>query len=79
MEAAVHMPCRKSEQLTHPTVGETVTVRSSYAVIGRSDTHFTVPYTGAFTDVGSTTALIDERPDTGYGSCHPEPTRSAAS
>jgi len=38
------------------------------AVIGRSDTHFTVPYTGAFTDVGSTTALINEQPDTGYGS-----------
>ena len=30
--------CRKSEQLTHPTVGETVTVRSSYAVIDLSDT-----------------------------------------
>ena len=47
-------------------VGEIVTVRSSYAVIGCSDTHFTVPYMGGFTDIGST-ALIDERPDTGYG------------
>jgi len=60
--------CKKYEQQNHPAVGEIVTVRSSYAVIGRSDTHFTVPYTGAFTDVGSTTALINEQPDTGYGS-----------
>ena len=69
--------CKKSvssEQQTDPTprAGETiseVTVRSSYAIIGRSDTHFTVPYTGGFTDIGSTTALLsDEHPDTGYGS-----------
>ena len=69
--------CKKSissEQQTGPSprAGETisqVTVRSSHAIIGRSDTHFTVPYTGGFTDIGSTTALLsDEHPDTGYGS-----------
>ena len=52
---------KSSEQQTGPAprAGETiseVTVRSSYAIIGRSDTHFTVPYTGGFTDIGSTTA-----------------------
>ena len=41
-------------------------MRSSNVVIGHSDTHFTVPYTDAFTDIGSTTALIDEQPDAGY-------------
>ena len=69
--------CKKSkssEQQTGPSLraGETisqVTVRSSHAIIGRSDTHFTVPYTDGFTDIGSTTALLsDEHPDTGYGS-----------
>ena len=69
--------CKKaksSEQQSgqNPRAGDTisqVTVRSSYAIIGRSDTHFTVPYTGGFTNIGSTTALItDEHPDTGYGS-----------
>ena len=69
--------CKKaksSEQQTghSPRARDTisqVTVRSSYAIIGRSDTHFTVPYTGGFTNIGSTTALItDEHPDTGYGS-----------
>ena len=65
---------KSSEQQTGPGPGggETisqVTVRSSYAIVGRSDTHFTVPYTGGFTDIGSTTALLtDEHPDTGYGS-----------
>lgn len=43
-------------------------MRSSNVVIGHSDTHFTVPYTDAFTDIGSTTALIDEQPDAGYSS-----------
>ena len=55
-----------------PRAGETisqVTVRSSYAILARSDTHFTVPYTDGFTDIGSSTALLsDEHPDTGYGS-----------
>ena len=44
------------------------TARSSYAVIDRSDTHFS-PYTGGFTDVGPTSALISEQTETGYGSC----------
>lgn len=44
------------------------TVRSSYAIIRRSDTHFTPPYTGGFTDVGSTTHLISQNTETGYGS-----------
>ena len=33
--------------------------------------------TGGFTDIGST--MIDERPDTGYGSFNPEQTKSTAS
>ena len=46
-----------------------VTVRSSHAILARSDTHFTVPYTDGFTDISSTTGLLsDEHPDTGYGS-----------
>ena len=66
--------CKSSKRQTghSPRTGETisqVTVRSSYAIFGRSDTHFTVPYTDGFTDISSTTDLItDEHPDTGYGS-----------
>ncbi len=47
------------------------TARSTYAIIRLSNTHFSPPYTDGFTTisstVGSTTSLVSELTETGYG------------
>ena len=64
--------CRSSPESSTAAVqvdpSQPATARSSYGVVYRSDTHFS-PYTGGFTDVDPTTALISEQTETGYGSC----------
>ncbi len=52
----------------HVDASQHATARSTYAIISRSDTHFSPPHTGGFTTVSSTTGLVSEQTETGCGS-----------